>query len=115
MIKRGEIWWADLGEPRGSAPALRRPVLVVQEDVLSASALNTVMVAPLTSNLRRAEAAGNVLLPTSETGLDRASVALVCQIMTLDKVFFDELAGSLSSRARRRVDRGLALALALSP
>jgi len=112
-VKRGEIWWADLGEPRGSAPALRRPVLVVQDDVLNASALATVMVAPLTSNLRRGEAIGNVRLSRRETGLDRESVALVCQVMTLDEDFLDELVGSLSARARRRVDRGLAVALGL--
>lgn len=112
-MKRGEIWWADLGEPHGSAPALRRPVLVVQDDLLTASALATVMVAPLTSNLRRAEAIGNVQLPASETGLDRPSVALVCQVLTLDKALLDELTGSLSRRARRAVDAGLKLALGL--
>jgi len=88
--------------------------LIVQDDVLNASALPTVMVAPLTSNLRRAEAIGNALLSPSETGLDRASVVLVCQVMTLDEGFFGELVGSLSGRARRRVDRGLALALGLA-
>ena len=113
MIKRGQIWWADLGEPRGSAPALRRPVLVVQDDLLNTSALKSVMIAPLTSNLRRAEAAGNVLLPPGETGLARESVVLVCQIMTLDRELFDELASSLSARAQRLVDRGLSLALGL--
>jgi len=112
-MKRGEIWWADLGEPRGSAPALRRPVLVVQDDILTESALRTVMVVPLTSNVRRAEAIGNVLLQSEETGLDRVSVALVCQVMTLDESFFDELAGSLSRRARKAVDAGLKLALSL--
>jgi mRNA interferase MazF len=113
VIKRGQIWWADLGEPRGSAPALRRPVLVVQDDLLNASALKTVMIAPLTSNVRRAEAAGNVLLAPSETGLDRLSVALVCQVMSLDETFFGELVSSLSARTQRHVDRGLALALGL--
>jgi mRNA interferase MazF len=114
VLKRGELWWADLGEPRGSSPAFRRPVLVVQDDLLNASALQTVMVAPLTSNLRRAEAIGNVPLPPSETSLDRGSVALVCQLMALDKTFFDELAGSLSASARRKVDAGLKLVLGLS-
>lgn len=114
VIKRGEVWWADLGEPRGSSPALRRPVLVVQDDLLNASALTTVMVAPLTSNLRRAEAIGNVALPSSETGLGRASVVLVCQIVALDKAFLDQLVGSLSAGARRKVDRGLELALGLA-
>ncbi|HHH27120.1 MAG TPA: type II toxin-antitoxin system PemK/MazF family toxin [Polyangiaceae bacterium] len=112
-MKRGEIWWADLGDPRGSAPALRRPVLVVQDDVLNASALSTVMVAPLSSNVRRAEAIGNILLSPEQSGLDRPSVVLVCQLLTLDEDFFDELVGSIPTRARRRVDRGLALALGL--
>ena len=113
VIKRGQIWWADLGDPRGSAPALRRPVLVVQDDLLNASALQTVMDAPLTSNLRRAEAAGNVLLSAEETALSRESVALVCQLTALEKEFFDELVSSLSARAQRLVDRGLELALGL--
>ncbi|MCL2776566.1 MAG: type II toxin-antitoxin system PemK/MazF family toxin [Polyangiaceae bacterium] len=113
MVKRGEIWWADLGDPRGSSPALRRLVLVVQDDLLNASALHTAMVVPLTSNLRRAQAVGNVLLEPSETGLNRPSVALVCQVMTVDVSFFDECVGSLSMRVRSRIDRGLALALGL--
>lgn len=113
MVKRGEIWWADLGDPRGSEPGLRRPVVVVQDDLLNASALRTVMVVPLTSNTVRARAIGNVLLPPAETGLDRESVALVCQIMTLDEDFLDERIGMLSSRVRARLDRGLAIALAL--
>ncbi len=71
------------------------------------------MVVPLTSNLRRAEAIGNVLLQPRETGLDRASVVLVRQVMTLDAAHFDRIVGSLSPRARKTVDAGLKLALAL--
>jgi len=92
---------------------LRRPVVVVQDDLLNGSALKTVMIAPLTSNLRRAQAVGNVALAPSETGLDRPSVALVCQLMALDKIFFDEVVGSLSAAARRKVDSGLKVALGL--
>jgi mRNA interferase MazF len=114
-MHRNEIWWADLGEPRGSEPALRRPVVIVQDDLLTRSALNTVMVVPLTSNVRRAEAAGNVLLEAEETGLDRASVALACQVMTLDKAFLTDLVGTVSTRARRALDAGLALSLSLRP
>jgi mRNA interferase MazF len=113
-MKRGEVWWADLGEPRGAQPAFRRPVLVVQDDMLSESALRTVMVVPLTSVLGRAEAIGNVLLRARDTGLDRPSVALVCQVMTIDKGFFADLAGSIPAQARRAVDAGLKLALSLS-
>ncbi|MBI4699931.1 MAG: type II toxin-antitoxin system PemK/MazF family toxin [Deltaproteobacteria bacterium] len=113
MTRRGEIWWADLGEPRGSAPALRRPVIVVQDDLLTVSALHTVMVVPMTSNLRRGQAVGNVTLAPRDTGLGRPSVALVCQVMTVDRAWLAQLVGTLSTRARRAVDAGLRLALSL--
>jgi mRNA interferase MazF len=113
-MRRGEVWWADLGEPRGSAPAFRRPVVVVQEDLLTASALGTVMIVPLTSNVGRARAIGNVLLDPRETGLDQPSVALVCQVMTVDRDFLTDIVGSLSVRARQNIDAGLKLALSLS-
>ena len=112
-MKRGQVWWADLAAPRRSEPSLRRPVLIVQDDLLTDSRLQTVMVAPLTSNLRRAQAAGNVLLAEADTGLPRASVALVCQVMTVDKEFLIELVGSVPRRALQAVDLGLRLALDL--
>jgi len=112
-IKRGEIWWADLAEPRGSEPGDRRPVLIVQDDHLTDSALSTVMVVPLTTNLRRAEAIGNVALARRDSGLTKECVALVCQVMTLDKAFLDELVRRLPVRLMRSVDVGLRLALSL--
>ena len=112
-IRRGDIWWADLAEPRGSEPGDRRPVLVVQDDLLTDSALSTVMVVPLTTNLRRAEAIGNVALARRDTGLKKDSVALVCQVMTLDKTFLDALVRRLPARSLRAVDQGLQLALSL--
>ena len=112
-MKRGQVLWADLSEPRGTEPGERRPVLVVQDDVLTASRLGTVMVVPLSSNLDRARAIGNVLLPEVETGLNKPSVALVCQVLTVDKAFFDEPVGTLSRRAMKAVDAGLRLALDL--
>ena len=112
-MKRGQIWWADLAEPRGSAPGLRRPVLIVQDDLLTESKLPTVMVVPLTTQLRRATAIGNVLLEPKDSGLGKPSVALVCQIVTIDKQDLTELAGSLSRRTLQKVDAGLKLALDL--
>jgi mRNA interferase MazF len=113
-LKRGEIWWADLAEPRGSEPGDRRPVLIVQDDHLTASALSTVMVVPLTTNLRRASAVGNVPLSRRDSGLPRESVALVCQVMTLDKAFLDVRVRGLPARLMRLVDDGLRLALRLA-
>ncbi len=71
------------------------------------------MVVPLTTNLQRAKAVGNVLLESAESGLTRDSVALVCQVMTLDKAFLDEIVGSLSRRLLQTIDRGLRLSLDL--
>ncbi len=113
-VNRGEIWWADLAEPRGSEPGSRRPVLIVQDDLLNASKLQSVMVAPLTSNVIRARAMGNVLLPRASSGLSRESVVLVCQVMTIDKALLTELVGVVPRRAMQQVDEGLKLALDLN-
>ena len=90
-------------------------MLLVQDDLLIASRLATVMVVPLTTNLQRGKALGNVLLSANATGLGKDSVALVCQVLTLDKAFLDELAGSLPRRVLLSVDAGLQLALDLRP
>jgi mRNA interferase MazF len=113
-MKRAEIWWADLAEPRGSQPGFRRPVVLVQDDLLTDSRLPTVTVVPLTTNLQRGAAAGNVLLEPRDTGLARPSVALVCQVMTIDKTLLSEHASSLARRVMKRLDDGLRLALGLS-
>ena len=84
-VARGDIWWADLSEPAGSAPGFRRPVLVVQGDPFNRSRIATVVVVPLTSNLNWADAPGNVLLSAQLTGLAKDSVANVSQIVTIDK------------------------------
>jgi len=79
------VWWADLGEPAGSEPGYRRPVVVVQGDSFNRSRISTVVCVPLTSNLRWAEAPGNVLLEAAVTGLPSDSVANVSQPVTLDR------------------------------
>lgn len=90
VIAQGEIWWADLGEPAGSEPGFRRPVLVVQSDAFNRSRIATVVCVPLTSNLRLADAPGNVALDASMTGLPKDSVANVSQIVTLDRSVLTE-------------------------
>ena len=61
-IHRGEIWWADLAEPRRSEPGYRRPVLVIQADPFNRSRIQTAVVAVITGNLELAEAPGNVII-----------------------------------------------------
>jgi mRNA interferase MazF len=84
-VSQGEVWWADLGVPRGSKPGFRRPVLVVQGDALNRSRIATAVCVALTSNVKWASAPGNVLLSESATGLPKESVANVSQIVTLNK------------------------------
>jgi mRNA interferase MazF len=89
VISQGEIWWADLPAPTGSEPGFRRPVLVVQGDSLNFSRIATVVCVPMTSNLRWADAPGNVLLRAKTTGLPKDSVANVSQLVALDRTALD--------------------------
>ena len=112
-IQRGEIWWADLPEPRRSEPGYRRPVLVIQAEAFNRSRIQTVIVAVVTSNVDLAAAPGNILLPARAAGLTRESVVNVSQIMTLDRTFLSEHAGTLPPRLQKSVDEGLRIALGL--
>ena len=112
-VQRGDIWWADLPEPRRSEPGYRRPVLVIQANSFNSSRIQTVIIAVLTSNLELAEAPGNVLLPARASGLPRDSVINVSQILTLDRSFLGEYAGALPPRLMRSLDAGLRLVLQL--
>lgn len=105
MISQGDIWWAELDAPVGSGPGYRRPVVVVQGEAFNRSALATVVVVPLTSTVRWADAPGNVLLGARATGLDRDSVANVSQIITVDRIVLGERIGTLS---RSKLDLVLA-------
>jgi mRNA interferase MazF len=95
VISQGEVWWADLPEPIGSAPGFRRPVVVVQSDALNASRIQTVVCVPLTSNLRWATAPGNVALSPRLTGLTKDSVANVSQILSVDRAILTLRTGKL--------------------
>jgi mRNA interferase MazF len=114
VIRRGEIWWAELGEPRGSAPADRRPVVIVQSDELNDTRLRTTVVAVMTSNPWRAGARGNVSCPARLTGLPQDSVVNVSQLATIDKSWLLEPVGFLPPRLLSAVDEGLRIALGLA-
>ena len=111
MIRQGDIYWVDLGEPIGSAPGFRHPHVVVQNDVFNGSRIHTVVVCALTSNLRRAEAPGNVLLTPGEANLSKQSVVNVAQIFTVDKRQLEEKIGSLSTLRVREILDGIRLVL----
>ena len=112
-MQRGEIWWASLPEPSGSEPGYRRPCLVISANSFNVSRISTVIAAVITSNLRLAEAPGNVRLPTRGTGLSKPSVVNVSQIITVDKAFLTERIGRVPANLMASVDVGLRLALSL--
>lgn len=111
MIRQGQVWWADLPAPAGSGPGFRRPVLIVQGDSFNRSRIATVVCAPLTSNLRWAEAPGNVLLQAEWTGLPRDSVANVSQIVTVDRSLLSEYVGFLTAAQFQLVLAGIDIML----
>jgi mRNA interferase MazF len=96
VITQGEIWWADLPDPAGSGPGFRRPVIIVQGDPFNRSKIATALCVPLTSNLKWAEAPGNVHLEARLTGLPKDSVASVSQVVAVDRSLLTERIGKLS-------------------
>jgi mRNA interferase MazF len=111
VVQRGEIWWADLAEPRGSEPGFRRPLLIVQANAFNRSRLATTIGVALTSNLALVDAPGNVLVPKKASGLSRDSVANVSQVVTVDREVLTERIGTVSAELMRAVDGGLRLVL----
>ncbi|MBX3140501.1 MAG: type II toxin-antitoxin system PemK/MazF family toxin [Trueperaceae bacterium] len=111
VVHRGEIWWADLGEPRGSGPGFRRPLLIVQADAFNRSRIRTVLCVVLTSNLALLDAPGNVLIEAGGAGLPKDSVANVSQVVTLDRDYLIERVGRVDPDLLAGVDAGLRLVL----
>ena len=108
-IKQGDIFWIDLGTPKGSAPGYRHPHVVVQNNVFNQSKINTVVVCSLTSNLKRADAPGNVLIEKGEGGLKKDSVVNISQIITVDKSDLLEKIGTLSPLRIKQLIEGVKL------
>lgn len=111
VVAQGDVFWTDLPDPVGSGPGYRRPVVVVQGDALNASRLATVVVVPLTSNLRWASAPGNVSIEARRTGLPKDSVANVSQIVAIDRSVLNEHVGRISRRELRLILSGIDVVL----
>lgn len=111
MIRQGEIYWIELEDPVESGPGYRHPHVVIQNNVFNWSRINTVVVCALTSNLRRAEVPGNVVLEAGEGGLPKQSVVVVSQVFTVDKGQLTEYIGTLSGRRVRQIVEGVKLVL----
>jgi len=111
VIQQGDVVWEDFPPPRGSAPAGRRPAVVLQHDRFNRSLLGTVVVAAITSTLRYGALPGNVRLRRKEGGLPRPSVVNVTQIATIDRKYVLKKAGQLSLARLQEVWMGVLLVL----
>jgi mRNA interferase MazF len=112
-MRRGEIRWASLSAPDGAGPGFRRPILVVQSNEFNDSRVQTVICVVITSNIRLAQAPGNVLLSKKSCGLKKESVANVSQLITLDRRFLSNAVARLPAQKLRDVDDGIRLVLAI--
>lgn len=111
VIRQGDVFWVDLGSPSGSGPGFLHPHVVIQNDVYNRSRLSTVVVCGLSSNLKRAEVPGNVLLDEGEGNLPRRSVVNISQIFTVDKDDLIDKIGALSSERIQQILYGVYLLL----
>ena len=111
VINQGDIYWIDLDEPEGSEPGYKHPHIIVQNNLFNRSKINTVLVCPLTTNLKRAGAPGNVLLDKQESNLPKQSVVNVSQVFTVDKTQLEEYVGTVSSRRLAEILNGIKLVL----
>jgi len=112
-MKRGEIWWANLPAPSGSGPGMRRPVVVIQSNAFNESTIATVVVAAITSNLALSAAPGNVRISKSVSGLGKASVINVSQVLALDRNYLTSRVKALPTHTLNEVNKGLNLCLGL--
>lgn len=106
-INQGDVYWVQLEEPSGSDLGYAHPHVVIQDDIITHSRINTVVVCGLTSNRKRASEPGNILLEVGEANLSRQSVLVVSQIFTVDKGQLGEYIGSLTKRRINQILVGM--------
>ena len=107
LISQGDIYWVALEGPGGAEPGIAHPHVVIQEDVLNHSRIQTVVVCALTTNLKRANLPGNVLLEAGEANLPKQSIVEVSKISTVDKTQLGEYIGSLDQPRINQILAGM--------
>ncbi len=112
VVRRGEVYWADLGKRRGSEQEGKRPVLIIQNDIGNKYSPTTI-VATLTSKLEKKTEKLHVRVSPVTSGLPRESMVLTEQLVTISKERLGERIGKLSDDEMRKVDVALHRSLAL--
>jgi mRNA interferase MazF len=111
VINQGDIYWIELDEPEGPEPGYKHPHVIVQNNLFNRSQITTVLVCPLTTNLKRSSAPGNVLLDTEESNLPKQSVVNVSQVFAVDKTLLDGYVGTLPGKRITEILDGIKLLL----
>lgn len=101
---RGDIYMLDFGIPFGSEPGYRRPVIIIQSNKENLDNLNTTIVIPLTSNTINKDLPGNFFIPKSISNLSKDSVALIHQIIVVDKFRLDQKLSTLPKEVLSEID-----------
>ncbi len=109
VIKQGEIYWLDFGEPDGSESGYRHPHIVIQNNLFNGSKIKTVVVCSLTSNMKRGLSPGNVILKKGEANLPKKSVVNITQVYTVDKSDLSEKIGIVSRERFKEILSGIQL------
>ena len=112
-MKRGDVWWASMEEPRGSEPGYRRPVVIISSNDFNKSLIQTIICAVISSNLNLEDAPGNFKLKKSKQCINRDSIVNISQLITLDKSYLTEQAGCLTGKQINELNNGLKLVLSL--
>ncbi len=113
VIRKGSVYWIEFSPGKGSEPMGRRPGLVLQNNVLNDSKLNTVIVLAVTSTMKYGELTGNVVLRKGEANLTNKCVVNVTQIKSVDKRSVQEKIGTLSDKRMTEVYEGMKLIMSI--
>jgi len=111
--KQGDIYWVLFGVSGDSGPSGKRPAVVIQNDLLNMSNINTTVATLITSNLKLGQIPGNVALTKGTANLPKASVVVVSQIATVDKHRLLEKIGTLNKEKREEVIAGCQMVISL--
>ena len=113
VIRKGSIYWVDFSPGKGSEPIGRRPGLVIQNDILNDSNINTVIMLAITSTMKFGELPGNIVLKKGEANIPKNCVINATQIKSVDKKSVKEKIGTLPKKRMDEVYAGLKLVMNL--
>lgn len=113
VIRNGSIYWIDFSPGKGSEPKGRRPGVVIQDNALNDSKLNTVIVVAITSTMKFGDLPGNVILSKGEANMPKRCVVNTSQIKSVDKSSLQQKIGTMSAKRLEEVQQGIKLTMGI--